>query len=392
MNKNGGILYTVLILTLITITSRSTNNMVLTTIPLYSQNILGFGSLDVGLVTAVSYTATLFANSFLNPHFESRLRRKMFILSNILLVVSLLFLSSANGLTIFILSALVGLLFGFIMPNIITSASLHPDRRTQERLLAIYAVSLSASLIIGPALETYLLHYFNYGYIFLFFIPMSILATAISFLIPFPQSMAERHGGGSIRKNAGFIASIITITSYNVPFAAITTFLAIFASSQFGVSRDVAYSSFIYFFLTSLLTRGYMAVRPLRKIKNPLIFSVALTVLPLLFIPILGNYAEFLVLVAFLGIPHGSVFPISSVMIARGTEPAERNTANSYFLAYNNVLSIAVPVIFGYMAIFLGYGYSFSILTIPVVIVTVILFRKYGKNPRIFYQPETRVA
>ena len=391
MKINNGILYTVLILTLITITSRSTNNMVLTTIPLYSQNILGFGSLEVGLVTAVSYTTTLFANSYLNPRFESRVRRRIFIASNMLLVISLFLLSSANGVTIFALSAIVGLLFGFIMPNIITSASLHGDRRTQERLLAIYAVSLSASLIIGPALETYLLHYFNYGYIFLFFIPISLLATAVSFVIPFPDRNTERRGKGTLR-NDGFIASIITITSYNVPFAAITTFLAIFAASRFGVSRDVAYSSFIYFFLTSLLTRGYMAVRPFRRIKIPIVFSVALTVIPLLFIPFLNSYAEFLALVAFLGIPHGSVFPISSVMIARGTEPSERNTANSYFLAYNNVLSIAVPVIFGYMAIFLGYGYSFSILSIPVLLVTILLFKKYGRNPRIFYQPDKRTA
>ena len=391
MKKNNGILYTVLILTLITIASRSTNNMVMTTIPLYSQNILGFDSFEVGLVTAVSYSATLFANSYLNPRFESGIRRKIFISSNILLILALFLLSSSNGISIFVLSAAVGVLFGFIMPNIITSASLHADRRTQERLLAIYAVSLSASLIVGPTLETFLLHYFNYGYIFLFFIPISILATVLSFLIPFPDRSAEHRGKGTLR-NDGLIASMITNTSYNVPFAAITTFLAIFASSQFGVSRDVAYSSFIYFFLTSLVTRGYMAVRPFRKIKIPLIFSVGLTVIPLLFIPVLHNYAEFLVLVAFLGIPHGSVFPISSVMIARGTNPAERNAANSYFLAYNNGLSIVVPVIFGYMAIFFGYGYSFALLVIPVIMVTVLLFRKYGKNPRIFYQPEERTT
>ena len=77
-------------------------------------------------------------------------------------------------------------------------------------------------------------------------------------------------------------------------------------------------------------------------------------------------------------------------MIARGTEPSERNAANSYFLAYNNVLSIAVPVIFGYMDIFFGYGYSFSILSIPVILAAILLFRKFGKNPRIFYQPEKR--
>ena len=91
-------------------------------------------------------------------------------------------------------------------------------------------------------------------------------------------------------------------------------------------------------------------------------------------------------------IMFGIMKPKSNPTIARGTEPSERNTANSYFLAYNNVLSIAVPVILGYMAIFLGYGYSFSILSIPVLLVTILLFRKYGRNPRIFYQPEKRSA
>ena len=41
--------------------------------------------------------------------------------------------------------------------------------------------------------------------------------------------------------------------------------------------------------------------------------------------PFIPNYTDFLILMMVLGIPHGSIFPISTVQIARGSTIEERN-------------------------------------------------------------------
>ena len=53
-------------------------------------------------------------------------------------------------------------------------------------------------------------------------------------------------------------------------------------------------------------------------------------------------------------------------------------------MAYNNVLFMVIPLVFGYILGFIGYDYSFFILIIPVIASAIYLFKKYGSNSTIF--------
>lgn len=368
-----------------TVSMRSSNNMIVTTLPILSKYELGFSNLMVGSLSAAIYISTLFATSILNIKLNSQSRRKAFLASSAVIVVSMFSFYFSNTWTIWFSSAAMGLSFGLVFPNIITSATLHNDRNVQERLLSIYSVSLSLSLIIGPSIETYLLGFLGYRLIFLAFLPLAILGMATSWFIKFPDLQRET-GGKAALSNDGFLASILTITIYNAPFAAITSFLAIFAIDQFSVSRSVAYSVFIYFFAVSFLTRTYLAVRPLKYLKMPIILSTAITVGGLMAIPFIHYFALFIIIMGALGIPHGSIFPMSTIMAARGTSREERNAVNSYFMAYNNLLFILVPVIFGFLTTAIGYGVSFLVISLPPVASCIILLKRYGKNRKIFYK------
>ncbi len=92
----------------------------------------------------------------------------------------------------------------------------------------------------------------SYRTIFLFFAPIGIIGFISSFFMEFPENKRETHGK-SIRHNSGLWTSILTITTYNVPFAALTVFLAIFAETRFQVSRYMAYLPFVFFFTVSFL-------------------------------------------------------------------------------------------------------------------------------------------
>lgn len=359
--------------------------MVVTTLPILSKYAMGFPNVMVGAISAAIYLSTLFATSILNTRMNSRTRRKAFLASSVIIVVSMLSLYFATPVTIWMSSAVIGLSFGLVFPNVITSATMHGDRTAQERLLSIYSVSLSLSLIIGPSIETYLLGFIGYRMMFLAFLPLAMLGMAASWFIKFPDVEKESHGRATLT-NDGFLASILTITIYNVPFAAITTFLAIYAIDQFSVSRSVAYSAFIYFFAVSFITRSYLALRPLKYLKVPILLSAAITVAGLAAIPMLNSFALFIVVMGALGIPHGSIFPMSTIMAARGTTREERNAVNSYFFAYNNVLFIVVPVVFGFMTARIGYGSSFLLLSVPAAAACILLFRKFSGNRKIFYK------
>ena len=372
------ILYSVM-LVLMAISMRSTNNMVVTTVPLYSKYILNFSYIGTALVTAIIYLGTVLATSFINPLMGSLLRKKMFIAANFVLTGLMASYYFSGDISVFIISFVIGLAYGIILPNIVTSATLYPDKTDREKLLGVYSVGLSFSLVFGPSLETYLLTVISYRTLFLFFAPLGIMGIVTSFFMEFPENKKETHGK-FIRKNKGFISSILTITTYNVPFAALTVFLAIFAETRFHVSSYLAYLPFVFFFAVSMVTRMYISIRPFKNLRKPLIFAPAITVFALVMFPFLPDYTAFVALMMLLGIPHGSIFPVSTVEISRGSTIEERNAVNSYFYSYNMSLFMVIPLIFAAIIPYIGFEKTFALLIIPVLISITIIYKKYWRD------------
>ncbi|BCU71452.1 MFS transporter [Stygiolobus caldivivus] len=373
------LIYTAIFLVLITVSSRATNNMVTTTVPLLGKYVLHFSNTVVGLLSTVIFAFTFLSTSYINPSLNATTRKRVFIISNGFIVLSLLLYYYSSPMTVWILSAVAGLAFGLVMPNLITAASLANDKKSAERLLALYSTSLSLSLIIGPALETFLLTKVGYREIFLWFIPLALIAFILSARLKFPDVKREDKGIAILR-NKGFISSVLSITTYNIPFAAFTTFLAILAKERFNIPDFEAYSVFLPFFTISFLTRLSMTIKPFSNLKVPLVISIGITIIGLLGILYAPSYTAFLAVIALLGIPHGSIFPMSTIMISRATSIAERNAVNSYFLAYNNILFLAVPAIVGFISTFIGLTLTMTLLVIPVFITALMFFSKYWND------------
>ncbi|WCM36003.1 MFS transporter [Sulfolobus acidocaldarius DSM 639] len=379
MSGKRSFLYIALTLSLIAIANRSTNNMVTTTLAPLTKYVFGFNNFLAGVLEGLIFMATLISTSLINPVLSPSSRRKVFISCNFLISVLLIGFYLSTPLTVWIFTAIAGVAYGLIMPNLVTSASLVENKRLAERLLSLYSTSLSISLIIGPLLESYVLSIFSYKSVFLAFLPFSILSFVLSWLIKFPDAKREIHGMSALR-NKGFISSILSITTYNIPFAAFTTFITIYGIDELGLPKNLAYFSYIPFFITSFLTRLFMTIRPFRSLRYPLLISVVITILGIIGVVFSPNLALYLIFMALLGIPHGSVFPISTIIIARATSSEERNAVNSYFLAYNNILFFIVPIVVGALSQFIGLGYAFVALIIPVIITATVFFLKYWND------------
>ncbi len=383
-NQRLALISAAIVLVLAAISARSVNNMVVTSLPFLAKYNFGFGNVEVGLISAVLFGSTLIVTTFLNPMMRSATRRKVFIVSNAVIPITMFLFYFSTPITLWPIAVASGLASGFLFPNIITSASLHKNHLVQMRLLAIYSVSLSTSLVIGPSLETWLLTFLTYKQIFLPFMVLSIVGLAVSPLVKFPKVRKEVKGGRAALHNRGLLTSLISITIYNVPFAAITSFLVIFAVEKFGVTSSTAYSVFIFFFTVSFITRLSMAIRPFKALFAPLLVSSAITIASLIALPFMSSFSVFIILMAVLGVPHGSIFPISSMLIARGTKPEERSVANSYFMAYNNVLFIVVPVIFGFLSLHIGFQDSFAMLGLMALTATAAMIVMQSRNRDLF--------
>ncbi|MGC8606345.1 MAG: MFS transporter [Vulcanisaeta sp.] len=380
MRINREIIYYAITIFLMTFAIRATNNMIGTTAPLLARYDLLFSNYLVGLlaslVTAVNLTSIL----FINARLPGSTRRLLFIISNALIIILLPMYSLANSLSIWLVSILTGFAYGLIMPNIMTSASIIGDQTTAERLLVLYTLALSTSLVVGPLFETYLLTRFGYRYVFLLFIPLAILSLALSFRVRFPPDPREpriRIDSGRILRNKGLISAMLANSTYSIPFIVFTAFIAIYAQSIYHVSRYLAYFSFVPFFLTSFLTRLYLTIYIPRSLFRPMAISIVLTVIGITLLYASPNYAIFIASMAILGIPHGSTYPLSTLMISRGTSIEERNTANSYFSAFQGILGIVVPALFGVSADLIGIRLSMALLLVPVITVAIIFTRFY---------------
>ncbi len=377
---NREITHYAIIIFLITFATRATNNMIGTTAPLLAKYDLSFTNYLVGFLVSTVTAVNLASIVFINARLPGSTRRLLFIISNALIVTLLPAYFLANSLSIWIVSILTGFAYGLIMPNILTSASIVGDQFTAERILVLYTLALSTSLVAGPLLETYLLTRLGYRYVFLLFIPLAVLSLALSLKVRFPPDPKEPRrsiGAAHVIRNKGLISALLANSTYSIPFVVFTTFIAIYAQSIYHVSRYLAYFSFVPFFLTSFLTRLYLTIRVPRSLFKPMLISIALTITGIALLYLSPNYAVFIISMSILGIPHGSTYPLSTLMISRGTSVEERNAANSYFAAFQGVLGIIVPALFGISTDLIGIRLSMALLLIPVITIAIAFTRFY---------------
>jgi MFS family permease len=367
------------LLVLMTVSFRATNNMVGTTLPLVAKYELGFSATLVGLLSAVYMASNLIVNLFVNPRLSLGTATRLFVIASWVNVALLPLFYLSDQLTVWIVSLASGFVNALLVPLLMTYASTAPDR---ERAMNLYSTALSLSLILGPLYETLLLTKYSYSDVFLFFVPVAMVLAILSFRVKMDDG-AQKRSRQSARahlRNPGLISAILAITTYNVPFAAITTFSAILVQERFHVSSFEAYSVYLPFYLASFLTRLFMTIRPFEDLRRPLIISILLTLVSLVGQTFATSYAEFLAFYFILGIPHGSVFPMATVLITRASRLEERVALNSYFMAYNNVLFIVVPPFVGLLSDFIGLSYAFASLT-AVVAASAIALAKYMKLP-----------
>lgn len=366
----AGVLYTVVIIIALTFAIRASNNMVQTTIPLLARYDLSYSQFLVGMLVA-ALSASALAASLLNSAIQVRLRKKLFVLAAVVYPLTIFLLSFSTPISVFVFVIAGGISYGFIFPNIMTSAGLFQDRSVRERILAIYTLALAVSLIAGPSLESLIVAHYSLKTAFLFFVPLGIVGAVLSPFVRFPEEKKVKRRS-SVWAHPGFRVGIYTFLVYSMSTALILSFGGIFAKQVYGASYSLVTLLFAVFFTASFATRVLFSVLKIGSIFPYVILMMSISILGLVMVFLSNNIVIYAIAYVILGIPHGLGMPIAMFSIGRSFTMEERNVANSYFTSTMMLMMVVMPVLGGTFLNLVGFRLLLLFIT-PGVLVLMML-------------------
>jgi predicted MFS family arabinose efflux permease len=349
--------------------------MVGTTLPLLGKYVLNFSQFQIGLLVALLSLSSFLTTVLINAKLNSRERRLAFIFSSAAYTLTFIGFWDSNVLTIWLFSAASGATLGLIMPNIITSAGLFDDQKIRERVLSLYTITLSMSLVAGPAIESYLLKFLSLRLVFLSFTVFGLIVLLFSLFLKFPEENRIKEKI-SVIKNNGFRVALLNILIYNIPFSIIISFLGIYEREYFRIGLAEISLIFSLFFFSSFISRLFLFIKPPQRIKVGMIVSISLTIAGILLMILSQNIIIFAISLVIMGVPHGLAYPLSVITLGRSFKPEHRNVANSYYFSSMMVIGIIVPVAGGFLIDNIGFKFVFILLLLIIALLIIPLVRE----------------
>ena len=352
---------------------RATTNMFYTSIPLLSSYYLGLTRAEIGFVSGIISFASFIVSFYINQRIVNMKRWVAFWLS-ILSSLTIL-IAFANSFDIWVLAFIAGMSMGAVSPQLVTSAGMIGNRKFQERAIAIYTLALSASLVVGPLLQGVLLDIFSddLRLSMALFLPITAASVLVSrrLNLPINRRTAGKTDRGIIRQHE-FWASISINAIYTLPFAAIITYGGIFSKSIYAMNYTYTMITYSIFFGTSFMMRFLLSARPVKDMFRLVTIGTLLTVGGLSMIFLSPSIFIYMLGYAILGAPHGMFWPISLIYLRRAFGDERIANANSYFMSFNSLLSIAVPFLLGLLTTVVSLRNLFGLVLIPSIAVYMI--------------------
>jgi len=393
---------------------RATQNMGQTTLALLGKDRLGITASTIGWVGAAVGLVSVAVAMLGASRVPARLALVAASGAAVLLTVSLLVFAAASSLPMFVAAAVVfGVASGVGLPSLTTNVGARsgPDR---ERALALFTLALSASLALGPLLETAVLSAANQDLRvpFVVFAAFPLIGATVGLSgwrsarrrsalaetrrrqsLPGAGAQAPGNEPGTSEAPGerdvparegvevaplrplwsilGWRAALMVQLVYSIPFAGIVIFGGLVARDAYGVTPAVAQLAFTALFVTSMAGRAWLAWRPLGARKAQAVAaSVLLSVAGLLLLALGHGVIELMVAMALLGIPHGVIFPVVLSLVASSTTPAELPKANAVLLGGTSLTSVVMPAVLGAIIAGLGYRDMVLFLLVPIVVIS----------------------
>ncbi len=412
---------------------RATQNMAQTTFSLLGREDLGLKAGTLGLLAALAGLAMVVVTLRFASRVAPGKARAAAAAGSLVLAGALAVFVFASSLGPFAAAVIaLGIAGGVGFPAL-TSAFGSAEGAQREQALALFALTLSASLALGPLMETLVLdlHHQDLRAPFAVFVVFPLLGAA---LLARPARRSKRmslsgggEGTGTIGDAApGAIAGTgpepgpsgagssgagpsgagpsgaggaawsqarrprfglelwqtpggrLALTAqllYAVPFAGVTVFGALVARVAFGVTPGEAQLAFTAFFATSFAARALVVWRaPVTRKRAVFQISGAMTVTGLVLLGVGHGLPLLLVAMAVLGLPHGFTFPLALALVAEAAPPGGLTRANAVLLGASNLTGVIAPVVLGALVQPAGYRGMVLLILVPVVVFGALLW------------------
>ncbi len=384
---NGIIFLNFIIMLAVTFFMRTTTNMLMTTIPVLSKFVINASVLQVGIAATLYSIGALFSGLFINGRVSTRNTPR--VLSISLLIMSLttpFFYFSVNMMEVYILSIIDGISFGTMMPLMLTLVNILSDQGNKDRAIALYTSSLSLSLIFGTLFEGSILSYLKISIrdIFLLFTLLSILATILMFILLYNLHIEKKiekiikfrdliNKIPDLFKNKDFNLALTGNLSYSFPFIIILTYGSIIGKNYSSISPSVFFYLLGVFFVVSFITRVCMVIMsPINNKKLLFIASFILTLTGYVVFSISSSELYFIIAFIMLGIPHGSIYPLSTTYISGSINKEDLNMAYSIFGLVGNMIFFVTPFLFGVFTHMVNIRFAVYSFLLPMLILMIL--------------------
>lgn len=367
---------------------RASENAFQTSYAPFGHVVLGLSPAQIGVMVTLSGGVGVITNLLLVSRIKTR---RLLGLAGVALVsisVALGIMFVARSPLLYLVAAFVfGVASGMAMP-VLSSMVAKIRGVSAERDLAAFTVVISGSLAIGPLIESTVLHADGNALPFALasFIPLPLLGIAVLALF-----VKVRNDVGiqveslalpaRLLENDSLRLAIVSQLINQVPFITLVTFGALIGSSMYHVSTATSQLSFTLFFGTAFLTRVVLVSRPAGTKTLSLIRLAGVLMffgITLLAIGSGRGDVYFLMAMAFLGVPHGLLFPLSLSIIARGTSYDSMPKANAALFTTIGLVSVVFPIIAGLVAAHFGYPAVLAIVLFCVAVLQAMQFRIIG--------------
>ncbi|GAC1449630.1 MAG: MFS transporter [Ktedonobacterales bacterium] len=388
LRKISGAIVCVLVLTIL---FRAANNMVQTTTPLLIESALHGGSLEVGVIAAVFAFAVVIAAMSVARHVRPARIQIVVLAAFILFTLTMpLFALVSSVWQVAALMALSGFVGGILQPFLLTLTATHSSPRTRDRNLGLFSLALSASLLVGPMLETATLgvDHDRLRPVFVIFALTGVAAIALSAWMvlaarrgpvdPASQTVAlgppSRYPLRRLAHNQTYLLALVGNATYVIPFALLVAFGGTYAHLAFHSTYSAVQVLFAGFYAASFVARGIVSYRaPLAHKRAVLVLSLVLTIAGLLTLGLTQGAIAGTLAFILLGVPHGLTYPVATSLIADSVSGEELGFANSLFGSAGGVVGLIVPLLAGVLITRVGYHTLFALAALAVGAICVLL-------------------
>ncbi len=361
MKKQGNklLLINMIMLLSVTFTMRSSTNMLMTVVPVFTKYVINADVLFVGLTATLYGIGGMVSNIFVNGRISvDKTPKVVFAFLTIMTLGIFFYIFSSNVYEVFILSAVTGLSMGVVQPLLmtITNAIAPPGKR--DRYIAAYTASLSLSLIFGVLLEGLVISSIDVRYAFVIFFFIAIVSSVIMFFLArnvhIPAKSTKTRSFKEIISRAStslhqgkVLFAMFGNISYAFPFILLITYGSIIGKEYDGIAPSTFLYLLALFYGVSFISRLILSARQVKNKEYLMYAAYAASIFGYILVGIDTGIVMFIIALLILGFPHGSIFPLSTSYIAESVDMEYMNIVYSVFLLIMDIIAFIIPFMFG---------------------------------------------